>query len=160
MKTNIFKALMIAVCITGMSVNNVMAADNTNVTVEQHNPNGNNLKTTTVKLKATTQQQKSQIVKQLIAVKGIKNASFKGNTVYITYSPKRISAANAQAQAKAAYNKVVTKKHGNTVQQPKAGRYGSTSHQGNQPKPQGNQQSHQNSPKPDNNAPQPQAGRR
>ena len=133
MKKNICKIIMIAVCIMTLATNNVMATNTTSVTTEQGHPKYHKLKTTSVKLKKATQLQKNQIVSQLVAIKGIKSAYFSGNTVYISYNSKRLTAANAQTYAKNAYNSVVAKKQHTT---PQAGRYGNTPQ--NQPAPQNN----------------------
>ena len=155
MRKNIYTIIMIAICIMTLATNNVMATNTTSVTTEQGHPKYHKLKTTSVKLRKATQLQKNQIVSQLIAVKGIKNAYFKGNTVYISYNPKRITSANAQAYAKSAYNSVVAKKHHQAPHQaPQAGRYGNEPQ--NQPKP------HSNMPKSnhDNHNHQPKTGRK
>lgn len=133
MKKNICKIIMIAICIMTVTTTNVMANSTTSVTVEQGKPRSPKLKTTSVRLKKTTQLQKNQIVSQLVAIKGIKSAYFSGNTVYISYNSKRLTAANAQTYAKNAYNSVVAKKQHTT---PQAGRYGNTPQ--NQPAPQNN----------------------
>ena len=143
MKKNIYKIIMLTICIMTIASVNVMATNTTSVTTEQHQPRSPKLKTTSVKLKKTTQLQKNQIVSQLIAIKGIKNAYFKGNTVYISYNAKRLTKANAQAYAKSVYNAVVAKKH---HQVPQAGRYGNEPL--NQPKPQNYQPQHQGNDKP------------
>lgn len=152
MKKNIYKIIMIAVCIMTLTTTNVMATTTTGVTTEQGKPKSHKLKTTRVKLKKTSQIQKNQIISQLVAVKGIRKASFSGNTVSISYNPKQISEANVKAYAKSAYNSVVAKKHHQT---PQAGRYGNSPQ--NQPKPQGNTAKPQgNTAKPQGNTVKPQ----
>ena len=160
MKNYIFKVLLMAISMTTVTVMNSMAAEQTKVTNEQNHPRSTKLRTTSVKLKKTTQNQKNQIMNLVVATKGIKSAYFKGNTIYMSYSPKRITAANAQMAAKNAYNKVVAKhgQYGNHYNaQPQPGRYGSTAPApNNPPKPQTN--NHPN-PQPNNHGNPPQGNR-
>ena len=153
MKKNFYITMIIACCITAMTTNTVMAADPAGYSIEQSHPRSPLLKTTSVKLKKTNQMQKNQIVSQLVALKGIKSAYFKGNTVYISYNAKRISSVNVQAAAKNAYNAVVKKHHQNQIPQP--GRHGNeihpTPHQDAYPPKPNN-----HNPKPNNNHSKPQ----
>ena len=150
MKNYIFKVLLMVISMTTVTVMNSVAAEQTKVTNEQNHPRSTKLRTTSVKLKKTTQNQKYQIVSLVVAKKGIKSAYFKGNTIYVSYNPKWMTSASAQMAAKEAYNNVVGKHgyHGNHYNaQPQPGRYESTAPAPNYPpKPQ---------PQP-NNPPKPQ----
>ena len=152
MKNYIFKVLLLVISMTTVTVMNSVAAEQTKVTNEQNHPRSTKLRTTSVKLKKTTQNQKYQIVSLVVAKKGIKSAYFKGNTIYVSYNPKWMTSASAQMAAKEAYNNVVGKHgyHGNHYNaQPQPGRYGSTAPAPNYPpKPQSQPN---NPPKPQSN---------
>ena len=175
MKNYFFKVLLMVISMTTVTVMNSMAAEQTKVTNEQNHPRSTKLRTTSVKLKKTTQNQKYQIVSLVVANKGIKSAYFKGNTIYVSYNPKWMNSANAQMTAKNAYNKVVGKHGHNYNAQPQPGRYGSTAPvTNNTPKPQPNNHSipqpnnhgnpqqgnHQHGNHNNNYNPQPQPGRK
>ena len=174
MKNYIFKVLLMVISMTTVNVMNTMAAEQTKVTNEQNHPRSTKLRTTSVKLKKTTQNQKYQIVSLVVANKGIKSAYFKGNSIYVSYNPKWMTSASAQMVAKEAYNNVVGKHGYHYNAQPQAGRYGSTAPApNNTPKPQLNNHpnpqpnNHGNPPQGNhqqgthhNNNPQPQQGRK
>ena len=102
------KVLMIAVCISGATVNNVMAENNSKtVNIEQQHPRSMSMRTTQVSIGHTTTRERNQIKSQLMRTPGIKRVSFQMNTVTVTYSTRVMSSDEVRKIVKRTYRNVV-----------------------------------------------------